>query len=129
MSKTYRRKNLVNSNNIPDWIFSEKWLNPDELEYYLNEYGDCVETLSYSSWGRNRVDILFGKNSKEGKRRLAKYRSDSDTDNHKRPAGWWVAEFVQRPYRRRARRELHEYMLDNEYEYMIESMPKLGYWN
>lgn len=129
MSRTYRRKELYNANMIPAWVYRERWMLPDEYSQMEAEYGDSIETVSHSSWGHNRVDIWFGKYSKEGKRRLARYRSDADTDKWHRPCGWWVTEFSQRPYRRRSKNELRKYMLDTEYEYMIESMPVLGYWN
>ena len=130
MSRTYRRKKFSRPSTCPEWVLRERWMNPSEYEYAIAEYGDSIDMITHSSsWGHNTVDIWFKRNSKEGKRRLAEYRSDSASYKWHRPCGWWVAEFSQRPYRRRSKNELRKYMLDTEYEYMIESMPVLGYWN
>lgn len=130
MSRTYRRKNLYNSNDIPSWIYVERWCSMSEYEQVLEEHADSIQAVTDSSYGYGRrVDIWFAKNSKEGRRRLAVYLSDAATDSRHRPHRWFVNEFHQRPYRRRSKNELRKYMIDTEYEYMIESKPKLGYWD
>lgn len=130
MSRTYRRKNLYNSNDIPSWVFRERWCSMAEYESILEKHEDSIEYVTNSSYGWGyRVDVWFGRKSKEGKRRLAVYMSDADTNPRHRPHKWFVTCRTQRPYRREANNELRKYMLDTEYEYMIESMPQLGWWD
>lgn len=113
MSRTYRRKSGDQSDlhwvlRDRDWI----WVDGDDL--YQRH---CV------------VETHVDRNSKEGKKRLAKYYSDAGTHRCREPGPmWFIRETAQRPYRRRANNEIRKFMRNPEHEVMIESMPHRDYW-
>ena len=108
MSRTYRRKGKNKE-------YSNGW---DSLEWRLTKWINC-------SVGFIKIDPK----SKEGKRIIAKWYSDSGTNHHKEPGPmWFVREFNQVPYRMKCKNELAKWKKDNEYEVIMESIPPLDYW-
>lgn len=108
MSRTYRRKNTTRVG----WATT--------LEYHTSDF---VKTESGWQW------VPYPKDSKEYKKGYAKYHGDHGTHNFKEPGPSWFRNlFSTRPERRKAKRELHKYMMNDEYEPMIDSKGKLPYW-
>ena len=129
MSRTYRRKEQYNANHIPEWVYRDRSLLLSELEDFKAQYGDSIERVEHCSWGFGRYDVVFTKNSKEGRKRLARYRSDADTDRWNRPQGHWVNLYSTRPLRRKSKNELHKYLFDDTIEIMVTDDVPLGYWD
>lgn len=112
MSRTYRRKNAREEYY---WVLRE--YNSD---YGYNDDG----TWYYQSWYS-----YHSEDSDEGRKRLSHYHSDAGTFKHKEPGPSWFRNFYsQRPLRRHGKRELKKFLLDPEYEPIIEAKPPLPYW-
>lgn len=106
MSRTYR--------------FSKNadWMERDVLR-------DLVRVGKTYHW----VWVPIERDSQAGRKKLAEFHSDKKDHwmNYKGPA-WFRREFAQKPYKVRAKAELHRYMRNPDYEVVIESMPHLPYW-
>ena len=108
MARTYRRK----SGDIPNWI-----LRPYEY----------IRSTEYH-WGYYlRKDI--SPKSKEGKKILANYHSDAFGKPSWSWPGWGIANFVQKPYRRHCASEIKKALRDPDYEVVLRSKPRKGYWD
>lgn len=113
MSKTVRRKRGDQSGL--DWklqrLESESWYNKDGSWHYV------------SWWTYLKPD------SKEYKYEVALYHSDSGGCSFREPGPmWYLRESAQVPYRMRAKKEIHKYMRDPDYEIVLEDKPKAEYW-
>lgn len=107
MSRTYRLK--------------EKYLVDDNL--VLNGYERIEGTYR---WERVEIDQY----SKEGKKRLARFHSDSKSHFHNwRGPNWFHNMYAQRPYRRDCKRQLQKAMNDPDYEVQIIRKPYREYWD
>lgn len=104
MARTYRRKHLQ----------PERWV----LREWVNDESD--------TYAFRRIDPK----SVEGKKRIALYHADSDHYfyNGIGPS-WFYTLFCQKPYRQRARQELHKFKRNPEYEVLIEDKPHQIYWD
>lgn len=111
MSRTYRRKNTKQDHS---WILRE----------YVNKYPE-IDYWFLGKWGY----IYLNKDSTEGKRRLAKHHSDAGYcwQNYRGPH-WFHNMFEERPRRQKARREIHKFMKDPDYEVMLEKKKPVIYW-
>ena len=99
----------------------DKWL--------IEENSVLTEWIWEHEWVRQGSRVRIDPNSVEGRKRLAKMHSDAKRGVMRwRGPGWFVHEYHQVPYRQRARRELHKFMMDPEYEVQLESKPHLTYW-
>jgi hypothetical protein len=123
MSRTYRFKHdkwKINSNCVlTEWDSRLDLYNPDD--YYIREF--------YCYGITNCHKLVFDPNSKEGKKRLAKFRSDTKWRywNHVGP-GWFHNLNSQRPYRRDAKRQIKRY-IDNDIDVELLRKPKREYWD
>lgn len=119
MSRTYRRKSVKSGRYEEFWILrdsrEEGDFNPED-----------VEKIEFSR--RSYYQIYYKPSSKEGRKRLSKYHSDSGKYMNWNGPNWYQRLYVQKPYRRRSDRELQRFISDNEYEPMIESKPKRIYY-
>ncbi len=128
MSRTYRnfRYRQYFSERTFRGILKEYWMTAEEVAKY------DMEDISFSyifSNGSARYNAYHNKDSKEGKRRIAKYFSDSGTHNFKEPGPHWFRNLTSdRPNRRKAKAELRKYLLDPEYEVVLDAKPPLPYW-
>jgi hypothetical protein len=122
MSRTYRRK------GGKGW-----WYGHIDLYWVLREfhydrvYSDDGESYRFVRWYEHHSP-----KSKEGKKRVAKFHSDAATfagGGKGHGPSWFINEYVQRPHRRDAAREIHKWMKDEDYEVIIESKPKREYWD
>lgn len=124
MSRTYRKtryRHFFHDGNP----FEDYFLKADEIVW---DEVDKVE-VSRFSWIDPRYDVVYAKNSRTGKKKLAKYLSDAGTHNFKEPGPHWFRNlYSDRPLRRKGAREIQKFMQNNEYEPMIDEMPKLPYW-
>lgn len=118
MSRTYRRK----SGEFDDWILKDTYLYLDEALIITGTSG----IVRNSFFGNNCYDVIYSKNSKQGRHRLAKYHSDSYHTMWRGPM-WWVREFYQKPYAQKCRNELNKFMRDPEHEVVLRSKPLKGY--
>lgn len=76
----------------------------------------------------NYVRVPMDPNSKEYVKTLAMYHSDVYR-NHKEPGpAWYRLYTVERPQRRKAKRELQKYMLNEEHVVILNPKDKLEYW-
>jgi hypothetical protein len=75
------------------------------------------------------VKVITNPKSKEGKKRVAQYRSDSGQGwmNYKGPS-WFHRDYTQAPYRAKCRAELGKALIDLEHEVLLERKPKAEYW-
>lgn len=105
MSRTYRQRD---NRKIPGWIFEE---------YDWDEY-----------WNFRRWKI--DPKSKEAKKRIAKFRSDSGYMWHNcRGPGWFHREYTQCPYRRDARDQIAKFLKEEVEDIILLSKPKREYWD
>lgn len=103
MSRTTRRKVVQNHHKLI------KWELRDYTHYPLHFQHDPK--------------------SKEGKRRLAVYHSDTGTHNFKEPGPSWFRNlFTERTQRREAKRQCNLYLRDTEYVVILNSKDPLEYW-
>lgn len=95
----------------------------------LREYDYVVcedENFTWKEWRRWQIDPK----SKQGVKTLAKFHSDSDrhqTYGYHCPA-WLQRMMMEKPNRRKAKVELNKYLLNEDYEVIIEPKPPLPYW-
>lgn len=69
------------------------------------------------------------KSSAEYKRGYAMFHSDNANCSFKEPGpSWFRNMFSQRPLRARARAEIHKYLVNPEYEVVLDYNPPLPYW-
>ena len=112
MSRTYRRRR-TNQNGM--WT---------DLDYFTSELVYPWDEFWYTSY----VRVPYPKDSAEYKKGKAKFHSDGGTTSFKEPGPSWFRNIFQRKYRRGAAREIQKYMMDEEYEPMIDRKFKLDYW-
>lgn len=106
MSRTYRRRGGDSYN----------------LKYFVYEF---AQMPGFAHWCR----VEYDRDSKEYAKGKARYHSDGGTWSFKEPGPSWFRNlFTERPLRRHTKRELQKFMLDPEYEPMVEEMGKLEYW-
>lgn len=126
MSRTYRRRR-----------YRQYWSSDDPLvDFYAREDEIVWQDVNYvkyswdySPWISQRYNVKYKKNSKTGRRLIAVARSDAATHNCKEPGpGWFRNLYVARPLRRKAKNEIHKFMINPDYEPMILSDPPLPYW-
>lgn len=141
MSRTIRRKNVFNTGTYRsgerDFTHEDDaehaklnggWRSYRKYDLNTGKYsGEIVWYFSEVSYGGSKSVPKKGKDFKKG---WWTYHSDSIRfmSGCKGPS-WFINEFVQRPYRRKAKRELHKYLRNEEYEVMIEDKPKRIYWD
>jgi hypothetical protein len=108
MSRTYRLKEkyLIDENSVlSDW---------DRIGRYFHQW--------------TRIDI--DPNSKEGKKKLARFHSDAKHHFHKwRGPNWFHNMYAQRPYRRNCKHQLRKVLKDPDYEVQIRRKPYREYWD
>lgn len=105
MSRTKRRKD---SKDDYRWLLSD-WMKMSENAY---------------TWVRVPMDPT----TKEYAKTLAMYHSDVYR-NFKEPGpAWYRLYTVERPQRRKAKRELQKYMLNEEHEVILNPKDPLEYW-
>jgi hypothetical protein len=126
MSRTYRRRRyrqLFNSDHpLTDW-----WVQEDEVVW--EDVNSVKETFEFIWYARPRYNIEYKSDSNTGRKLIAIARSDAATHNCKEPGpGWFRNLYVARPLRRKAKNEIHKFMLDPDYEPMILTDPPLPYW-
>jgi len=104
MSRTYRFKHdeYMIQDELYEWV---------RLENHLYAY--------------NKVKL--DSKSKEGQRKIAVTRSGKHIMQYNGPS-WFRREFAQVPYRRRAKRLIHNYMYGKAEDVIIESKPHRDYW-
>ena len=118
MSRTYRRKNETRDY---DWVLRDF--------FSLKELPSVSDYEKIQLYHSKYVWVHFSKWSDRGKKLIRKYHSDAGTTNHKEPGPCWFRNaFVERPNRRKSNREIKKFMLDTEYEVIIDSKPPLKYW-
>ena len=121
MSRTYRFRH-------DDWKIKDNWvLSEYDLRGIVYNPENC-EIVQCAKYGVVAWKITFYPYSKEGKKRLAKFRSDAKCKywNHKGP-GWFHNLFSQRPYRRDAKNQIKRY-IDNDIDVQLLRKPKREYW-
>lgn len=126
MSRTYR-----NIRYRQMWGSDTNYILSDSTNDLAEIPWDEVDWVRYDpSWyWTEHYEFKYKKNSKEGKKRIARYRSDAGTHNFKEPGPSWFRNlYTERPNRRKAKRELQKFLRDTEYEPMIEAKPPLEYW-
>ena len=126
MSRTYRRRRyrqLFGSDNpLMDYFVTD-----DEVVW--EDVQTIAHTHDYGFMINPRYNVRYSANSKTGRRLIAKASSDAATHSCKEPGpGWFRNLYSDRPLRRKAKEELRKYMMNEEYEPMIEDMPPLPYW-
>jgi hypothetical protein len=106
MSRTYRRKSLP----VPKYVTRE-------------------HVWSWYFGGAHHHYRYFEVGSHEYKKALAKHFSDTGTYSHKEPGPSWFRNlYTERPQRREAKRQIHKYFLDEEFEVILNEKDKLEYW-
>lgn len=120
MSRTYRKRLSSDS----------KWLLRDfVLESSISDFSkyDKVQL----TWSDRWIYVWYKEDSLEAKKIKAKHFSDSLGWKYNRSGPTYFKTLVaQKPYRRRAKKEIYKFMRDSEeYEVLLESKPKLPYWD
>ncbi len=104
MSRTYRFKSssYMGADVLGEWCMTDNW-----------------------TWYR----VKHEPSSKEGKKRLARHRSDKKWGFYKSIGpSWFHNMFAQRPYRRDIKKQLHRYVREEEFEVQLLRRPKREYW-
>jgi len=104
MSRTYRFKH--DEYMIQDELY--KWVKVENNRYAYNK-------------------VKLDSKSKEGQRKIAVTRSGKHIMQHNGPS-WFRREFSQVPYRRRAKRLIHQYIRGEIEDVLLESKPHREYW-
>ena len=111
MSRTFRRKNETQEYY---WVLRD-W----DAYWYFRGY-------TYESVARY---TNYLPKSKEGKKLLNKYHGDAGTHQCKEPGPSWYRRITRQvPLRRSSKEQLRKFMLDEEFEVIIEENPPLEYW-
>jgi hypothetical protein len=111
MSRTYRRKE--NSKR--------------HYSYYFLEHESITVRTENGTW--YHFWVKRDKLSKEYIKDKAKFHADCGTFKHKEPGpSWFRNVYTERPQRREAKRQLHKYLLDQEFEVILNPKDKLEYW-
>lgn len=122
MARTYRRKN----EKVEEWLLTDRFYTLEEAQAL-----DGVEEIHHACngiWYKTSYDVIYSKKSKYGKRVIARYHSDAYRKTVEPGPMWFVREFTQVPYRQKCKAEIHKFLRDEEYEVVLRSMPRLGYW-
>lgn len=115
MSRTYRFKGEDKYRIIDSWVL-------EEYEYVWIDKGNGYQ---WREWTTVHID----QNSKEGKKRLARFHSDKKRHVMVWNApGWFNRLFSQKPHRMAAKKELHKFKLDPEHEVIISKPHQEYYW-
>lgn len=120
MSRTIRRKQGIG------WCYGPRTIS-DQLEDYCYEWIVWPGDDKYLHLRRGVVYI--DPKSKEGKKRIAKFHSDAGHWHSKGGPSWWICQYMQRPYRRDAKRQIQKALNDDNYEVIIQDKPKRDYWD
>jgi hypothetical protein len=108
MSRTFRRKNEMQEYQ---WVLRD-W------DWSYNTYGIC--------YGQRKT---YDRDSKEAITALVRYHSDAGTHQCREPGPSWFRNLTsQRPHRRSSKEQLRKFILDQEFEVIIEDNPHLEYW-
>lgn len=107
---------------------SRTYRNRSESPHYLKVVENSVTWNGYGWTQYEWVHIKKNPESEEEKKYLAEWRSDAYKEFKEPGPSWFRRLFTQRPYRQQARKEIHKFMIDETYEPMILSKPKLDYW-
>lgn len=111
MSRTFRRKNRVGNH----------W---SDYKYFTGKY-----YYSWTTFGSFVGYVPYPKDSKEYKKGKAKFHSDAGTTRCKEPGPSWFRNlYTERPLRRQTKREIQKFMLDPNYEPIVDEKGKLEYW-
>lgn len=107
MSRTYRRKK---GHDQSEW----------ETSYWVYENSGWLPRTLYR--------LPHPKDSKEYKKGKARYHSDALRQFKEPGPAWFRNLFVERPQRREAKRQLRKFMLDQDYEVILNGKDPLVYW-
>lgn len=89
----------------------------------------CVRTEERFHWGYHYTWVQMDPSTHEYKYARAQYYGDFGTHNFKEPGPSWFRNLTNtRPLRQQARREIHKWMRDPDYEPLIDAMGYLEYW-
>lgn len=127
MSRTYRKRNEQEEGY---WLLRE--------HTYIHEIDD-FKSISRIEYGKqwfsvssNRLYqpciVHYSKTSKIGKKILAKYHSDSYSSFREPGPSWFRNLYTERPQRREAKRQLNLYLLNTEFEVILNNKDPLSYW-
>lgn len=97
---------------------------PDSFSWALREYMCGYD--SHGNWYAYYEH--YDKNSEEGKKRIAKTRSDAYKDFKEPGPSWYRNIFTERPQRREAKKALRKYLLNEDYEVLLFAKNPLDYW-
>ena len=105
---------------------SRTYRNRSQPPHYLKIVDDSNiwNGYSFTEYNWSPCDLC----TEEGRKEIAIWRSDATREFKEPGPSWYRRLFTQRPHRQQARREIYKFMLDEEYEPMILSKPKLEYW-
>lgn len=92
---------------------SSKYRLDDLTNYHYDE-----------NWNKIKIDH----DSKLFKKIKARFHAKSDSIMVWHGPMWWLRLVSQKPYRMRAKQQLHRYKENPEHEVMIESKPHRDYW-
>jgi hypothetical protein len=141
MSRTIRRKNVHTTGK---YYGDERSYTYDDDAEHAKLHGGWKSWQKYDWTTRQYVgeihwhyhDVAWGgrksvpKKGKEYRKGWWTYHGDSIRFNSgAKGPGWWITEFVQRPYRQAARRQIQKWMKDEDYEVIIQDKPKRMYWD
>ena len=109
MSRTYRRR----KDKAPDWV-------THEYNWSWHSYSGTLEKVPYTG--------------KKLKREVSKWHSDSGwhDDSYANCPGWWIHEFMEKPFRTRTKRALKNVLELIDYEeadvHCVFKKPYIYYW-
>lgn len=129
MSRTYRRTTGERSWSYKN--FQQETFYESELgsRYNINDF----EFIKLSTWSyiyNQRYIGVYKKTAKAYKKGKALYHSDARSHNFHEPGPhWFINQYVERPQRRHAKRELQKYILkDGDYEVVLNGKDPKPYW-
>lgn len=110
MARTFRRRNET-----------------QEYRWVLREYDYVIcedENFTWKEWRRWQIDPK----SEQGEKILAKFHADWHRSWREPGPAWFRRMMTEKPNRRKAKVELNKYLLNEDYEVIIEPKPPLLYW-
>jgi hypothetical protein len=95
-------------------------------KFLIEDQGVLTEfTYKNGRFTRYQID----KKSKEGKKRIAEFHSDSKKHTmiwH--GPSWFHNQFAQAPYRAKSKNEIHKFLRNKVEDILLQNKPKRPYW-
>lgn len=129
MSRTYRKRQETKKvSNHERWLLADSFVLDDLLKLDLTQFEKIYPANHFGHSVYLWYDVVYKRDSKHGKKKLARYHSDACTWNHKEPGPRaWKNLTAIRPYRRKYKEQCRKTLYDDDFEVVLEKIV-YPYW-